>query len=169
MNFLVALLLLAVSDEVLAFVLLKKLMKDMKWRAVYLDGLNELFVITEKLKKWFMTREKVIQVKMDACGILLEALLASPVMGLFANLLPLQHSLRVLDRFLYFGEEALINIVKEAYSVNKSEILKIREAFDLQIYCTRKIYFDAIQKKKLFPPIKRGLFGWIKIIFIYRL
>ena len=43
MNFLAALLLLAVNDEVLAFVLLEKVMKDLKWREVYLDGLVKLF------------------------------------------------------------------------------------------------------------------------------
>jgi len=43
MNFLAALLLLAVNDEVLAFVLLGKVMKDLKWREVYLDGLGKLF------------------------------------------------------------------------------------------------------------------------------
>lgn len=131
MNFLAALLLLAVNDEVLAFVLLGKVMKDLKWREIYLDGLVKLFDLSSQIKKWLKSREKIIAVHMDGHGILLEAQLASPFMGLFANLLPLPLSLRILDRFLYFGEEALVNIVKEVYTTNKMKIIQIKESFEL--------------------------------------
>ncbi len=131
MNFLAALLLLAVNDEVLAFVLLGKVMKDLKWREIYLDGLVKLFDLSSQIKKWLKSREKIIAVHMDCHGILLEAQLASPFMVLFANLLPLPLSLRILDRFLYFGEEALVNIVKEVYTTNKMKIIQIKESFEL--------------------------------------
>jgi len=42
MNFLVALLYLAVGDEIIAFNLLIKVMFDLNWREVYLDQLKKL-------------------------------------------------------------------------------------------------------------------------------
>ena len=52
---------------------------------------------------------------LDYCGVILEAQLSSPFMGIFANLIDLDQSLRVLDRFLYFGESGIVEIVKQAF------------------------------------------------------
>lgn len=73
MNFLVALILLAVDDEVLAFVLFRNIMQNLKWRQVYKDGLAKLFELSAKIKKWLISREKMIAVHIDCHGILLEA------------------------------------------------------------------------------------------------
>lgn len=52
---------------------------------------------------------------MDACGIILEAQLSSPFMGLFANMLPMEYSIQILDRFVYYGERALLEIIKNVF------------------------------------------------------
>ena len=103
MNFLAALLYLAVGDEIIAFNLLIKVMHDLNWREVYLDQLVKLVSLTKKFKNWLLIEQKIIAVHLDYCGVILEAQLSSPFMGIFANLIDLDSSLRVLDRFLYFG------------------------------------------------------------------
>ena len=52
---------------------------------------------------------------MEEAGVILEAQLSSPIMGLFANLVPLRTSLRLLDRFIMFGEKGVLSIVKKAF------------------------------------------------------
>lgn len=79
-------------------------------------------------------------------------------MGLFCNMLPAEYSLRILDRFVYFGEKALLDIIKAVFVGQKQEILATKEPFELQIYMTRKIYFDAIEAGRLFPEPKKRLF-----------
>ena len=116
MNFLAALLYLAVADEVIAFTIMVKAMYDLEWRKVYLDQLVRLMELTKQIKKWLREKHKVIAVHMDACGIILEAQLSSPFMGLFANLIPFEYSVRILDRFLYYGEKALVEIIQAVYT-----------------------------------------------------
>jgi len=64
-------------------------MKELKWREIYVNGLGKLFDFSSLIKKWLRSKQKIIAVHMDGHNILLEALLASPFMGLFANILPL--------------------------------------------------------------------------------
>ena len=131
MNFLAALLYLAVGDEIIAFNLLIKVMFDINWREVYLDQLVKLVSLTKKFKSWLLREQKILAVHLDYCGVILEAQLSSPFMGIFANLIDLEQSLRVLDRFLYFGEAGIVEIVKQAFLSQKLKILSKKEPFDL--------------------------------------
>jgi hypothetical protein len=54
MNFLIALLYIAVGDEVIAFTLLVKVMFDLNWREVYRDQLIKLLSLTKKFKAWLL-------------------------------------------------------------------------------------------------------------------
>ena len=89
MNFLAALLYLAVGDEIIAFNLLIKVMFDINWREVYQDQLIKLVSLTKKFKSWLLREQKIIMVHLDSCGVILEAQLSSPFMGIFANLIEL--------------------------------------------------------------------------------
>ncbi len=79
----------------------------------------------------------MLAVHLDSCGVTLEAQLSSPIMGLFANLVPLDISMRVLDRFVLFGEDGLLDIVKASFESQKLKILKLTDPFELQMYLTR--------------------------------
>jgi hypothetical protein len=108
MNFLAALIFQAVNDETVAFAVLLKVMHHHNWRDCYKDQLVKLVSITKKVKQWLIKNHKTIAVHLDFCGVILEAQLSSPVMGLFANLLGIEQSLLVLDRFILHGEQGLI-------------------------------------------------------------
>ena len=53
---------------------------------------------------------------LETAGVILEAQLSSPIMGIFANLVSLDISICVLDRFILFGEEGVLSIVKKAFT-----------------------------------------------------
>jgi hypothetical protein len=44
----------------------------------------------------------------------LEAQLSSPIMAMFANLIPVKDSLKLLDRFFLSGELSVLNVIKKA-------------------------------------------------------
>lgn len=115
MNFLAALIFLAVGDEVVAYSILTRAMFELNWREVYKDQLIMLINLTKKIKAWLLHEHKVLAVHLDSCGVTLEAQLSSPIMGLFANLVPLDVSLRVLDRFILFGEDGILDIIKASF------------------------------------------------------
>lgn len=78
-----------------------------------------------------MKDEKALALHLDAHGVLLEAQIASPLMAIFANLLPLETSLRILDRFLLEGGKGILNIVKASFRCQKAHILSLNDAFEL--------------------------------------
>lgn len=107
------------------------------------------------MKQWLIKNHKTIAVHLDFCGVILEAQLSSPVMGLFANLLGIEQSLLVLDRFILHGEQGLIKIIKQTFASQKQRILKHKEPFELQIYLARQIYLDAIKEQQFLPQPRR--------------
>jgi hypothetical protein len=52
-------------------------------------------------------------------------------MGLFANLVSLEASLNVLDRFIWFGEAGVIETIKNSFTSQKKTILKCKEPFEV--------------------------------------
>lgn len=116
MNFLVSLLYAGVHDEVMAFFLLTKIMFQLSWREVYNDNLLMLISLTRKVTNWLQKDQSKIFAHMEEAGVILAAQLSSPIMGLFANLVPLSTCLRFLDRFIYFGERGVLSIVKKAFT-----------------------------------------------------
>ena len=106
-------------------------MYQLNWRECYREQLIKLVSLTKKIKTWLMKEHKTIAVHLDSCGVILEAQLSSPIMGLFANLVSLETSLSVLDRFIFFGEKGLLDIVKSSFEAQKIELLKRRDPFEL--------------------------------------
>jgi hypothetical protein len=91
-------------------------MYDLKWRDCYNENLVKLISITRKVKQWLIKEHKTIAVHLDFCGVILEAQLSSPVMGLFANLVSLDEGLGVLDRFMWYGgEQGILEIIKNTF------------------------------------------------------
>ena len=72
MNFLAALLYIAVNDEVIAFAIMTKIMFEYNWRDVYSDNMIGLLEVTKKINTWLRKEHKATAAHLDAAGILLE-------------------------------------------------------------------------------------------------
>lgn len=114
MNFLAGLIYLAVRDEVIAFALLTKVMFEHNWREVYRDELIMLLNLTKKVQQWLKKEQRQLYNKFRDAGVVLEAQLSSPIMAMFANLIPVEDSLKLLDRFFLSGELSVLNVIKRA-------------------------------------------------------
>ena len=79
-------------------------------------------------------------------------------MGLFANMISLNNALKVLDRFMMFGEEGILQVVQQAFQEQSKQILAMKDPLDLQIYMTRQIYIDAIEVKGMLSQQTRSNF-----------
>lgn len=74
-----------------------------------------LINLTREVKLWLNKKHKATAKHLDSCGVTLEAQLSSPFMGLFSNLVPLETSLKVLDRFILHGANGVLDIVKSSF------------------------------------------------------
>lgn len=142
---------LATGDEVIAFTLLQKCMFDLNWRGIYKDQLYMLVTLTKKVTTWLGKEHPQLARHLENAGVTLEAQLSSPLMGLFANLCSLEQCLRVLDRFVLFGEDGVLNVVKSTFVSQKHVLLGFKDPFELQVYLTRQIYLDAINNENFLP------------------
>ena len=117
MNYLVGLILIGVDyDEVSAFVTLEKLLGDYgQLSSMYSGQLIKLFSLSDHIYTWMLTEEPELEQLITNHGVPLTTLLAGPFMAIFANILPLNTCLLILDRLILHKENALIDIVKHVF------------------------------------------------------
>jgi len=147
MNYLAALILVAVRmDEALAFSILIRLMEGAKhnFARLYEPKLLLLFELTDTVYAWLLSEEPILENKISSAHIPLATMLASPFMGLFANIAPYDVCLRVMDQFVLNGNQAMCNIIKQVLRAQKEKILGMSDPDVLHAYLVKQVYLDAI-------------------------
>ena len=131
-----------------------------EWRFLYTDGMKKLNAFVKDIKDWIINTKRHLYIHFESRNIVLEALLSNPFLSLFSNIIPNKGALMVLDRFIHFGQNALIDIVKNIIKTMQHKLLRISDQFELQQYMSRDIYTDAIKQGCFFPetPEQRALF-----------
>lgn len=78
---------------------------------------------------------------------LLEIALASPLMTMFANVVPLSVSTQVLTMFMLDGEAYMTELFLNLLTNMSDEIYKrAHDPFELSSYLSRAIYLDALRR-----------------------
>ena len=86
-----------------------------EWRFMFVDRMPKLKAFVAEIKRWLRTTQRLLLVHLEAQQIVLEAQLSSPFLSLFSNQIPNEEALKVLDRFIHFGQSSLIAIVKHVF------------------------------------------------------
>lgn len=102
MSFIAALILMAVNDDpALAWMIFVKVLSVCcDWRRMYGENTPKLFEITKTLRGWVKSELPKTHSKLNEFNVILESLFASPMLTIFANLIPVDDALKVLDRFI---------------------------------------------------------------------
>lgn len=74
--------------------------------------MRKLNVFVKEIRYWLQENKRMLYVHFESRKIVLEALLSNPFLSLFSNVIPNRHALKVLDRFIHFGQKSLLQIVK---------------------------------------------------------
>ena len=86
--------------------------------------------------------------------VVIEAVLASPLMTIFSNILTFSEATHVLNMFILEGEkylvELLLNVMKNMCHV----ILGYETQFEIQNYMCRKMFKQALKEGKFYPDIQ---------------
>lgn len=82
------------------------------------------------------------------------------MLTIFANLIPIEDALKVLDRFILGnhlfnlnfldGEKAVLDIMKHLLKNQEEGILEM-DCWDIQVYLGRKMYEESIEEGNFFP------------------
>ena len=134
------------------------------WRNMFLIETPKLYQVTDKIKEFIEGNTPKLAQTIKKHDIYLESLFASAFMTLFSNLIPLNYSLRILDRFilckflyrlmLYLdGEKGIMDIIKHILRM-KEDYLASLDCWEFQVYLSKKIYEQCIEEENFFPPFK---------------
>ena len=121
---------------------------------MFVDRMPKLTAFVTEIKRWLKETQRLLLVHLESRGIVLEAQLSSPFLSLFSNQIPNQEALKVLDRFVHFGQSSLLAIVKYVFITQKNKILQTWDQFTLQVYLSKQVYLDALVEGKFFPPVE---------------
>lgn len=103
-----------------------------EWRFVYTDGMRKLNVFVDSIRQWMCETKRMLYIHFESRKIVLEALLSSPFLSLFSNVIPNKQALKVLDRFIHFGQKGILSIVKNILKTQTDKLLRISDQFELQ-------------------------------------
>ena len=131
MSFLAGLILMVVDDEFIAWLVFMKLLNTNHWRQLYLPDTPKLYALAKRIRSFIQAKLPKLHLRLTQYNIILESLIASPFFTMFANLLPLDSCLRILDRFMLHGELCLYEIMCHLLRMNEEKMLKMMDCWDL--------------------------------------
>ena len=106
---------------------MKPLVKTPEWRFLYTDRMRKLNAFVEDIKSWLIETKRMLYIHFESRKITLEACLSNPFLSLFSNVISGQHVLKVLDRFIHFGQNALVQIVKNILKTQMDKMLHTKD------------------------------------------
>lgn len=102
MSFIAAMILMIFDDdEAMAWTVFVKILSVCSdWRRMFGENTPKLFEVSKNIRSWIKTDLPKLHSKLNEHNVILESLFASPMLTLFANLISVQQTMRVLDRFI---------------------------------------------------------------------
>lgn len=139
------------DSDILALMIFKSLMTECSdWYRFYSDNTPKLFLFTKDIREHLKVAHPAIHKAILDNNVILESLLASPLFTVFSNLIPLEQSYQVLERYILDGDEAIHKIFHHLFKINEAEIARM-DCWDMQVFLGRKMYEEAIEQCKFFP------------------
>ena len=144
MNFIVFLFLENLeSNEERAFWLLVSMMKHLKWRKLYKFDTPKLMNLLERLRKKMKKEVEDIYLHLVEQELPLEGMFAPYFLTLFLYSTPVNIAVKIIDCFLYRGEDFLLEMTIRMLKMKRTEILSLESdegpCFELQVYLSKKL------------------------------
>ena len=144
MNFIAAVILMHVPNEVLACQIFTKVLQKDDWAKMYLSSTPKLFDLSAHIFSWIEKELPEMYEHLTKNEIYLEVLLASPLMTIFANLVSFSEATHIINMFILDGEQFIVDLVMNIYKNMMPEVLKITDQFEIQAYMSKDIFDDAL-------------------------
>ena len=137
MNFIAALILLHVPNEVLACQIFTKVLQKDNWARLFISSTPKLFDMSQKITDRVQVEIPLLYQHLSDNEICLEILLSSPLMTLFANTLSFVESTQILNMFILDGEQFIIDTILNIYKNMSSKIIAKKDQFEIQQYMSK--------------------------------
>jgi TBC1 domain family protein 1 len=148
MNFIVFLFLENLDrDEERAFWLLVAMMNHLKWRKLYKLDTPKLMKLLGRLKKKMIKEVEDVYMHLAQQELPVEGVFAPYFLTLFLYSTPINIAERIIDCFLYRGEEFILEMTIRMLKMKRTKILKFQSehgcSYELQMYLSKQIVEDC--------------------------
>ena len=102
MSFIAAIILMVFpEDEALAWTVFVRILSVVSdWRRMFGENTPKLFEVSKNIRLYVKNELPLVHFKLNEHNVILESLFASPMLTLFANLISVELTMKVLDRFI---------------------------------------------------------------------
>mmetsp|Transcript_19878 Transcript_19878/g.19499 ORF Transcript_19878/g.19499 Transcript_19878/m.19499 type:complete len:172 (+) Transcript_19878:457-972(+) len=139
------------SNEERAFWLLVAMMKHLRWRKLYKLDTPKLITMLERLRKRLIKEVPEIYNHMVEQELPIEGVFAPFFLTLFLYSTPVHIALRIIDCFLYKGEDFLLELTVKMLKLQKEKILSFVSdcgpCFELQMYLSKNLVQECCENK----------------------
>lgn len=127
MNFIAAMILMHVPNEVLACHIFMKILEKDNWARMYINSTPKLFDISQRINERLQVEDHELYEHLFEYQIILEMVLAGPLMTLFANTTNFSVSTHILNMFILEGEKYITDLILHIYKSMRIEILTLSD------------------------------------------
>lgn len=122
------------------------MMKEKRWSKLYQNNTPKLMKLLEKLKKKMKREVEEIYDVLVQLDLPMEGIFAPYFLTLFLYSTPIEIAEKIIDCFLYNGEEFLLEMTIRMLKMKRQTILclicKDSAAFDIQVYLSKNMVED---------------------------
>lgn len=149
MNFIVFLFLKNLEqDEERAFWLLVAMMKHLKWRKLYKLDTPKLLKLLDRLKKKMKKEVEDVLIHLMEHDLPIEGVFAPYFITLFLYSTPIVTAEKIIDCFLYKGEDFLIEMTIRMLKLKRHKILQFSSengcSYELQLYLSKEMVEECL-------------------------
>ena len=131
MNFIAAFILMNVSNEVLACQMFMKILQKDNWARMFISSTPKLFDLCQKIKDRLAIEDKQLSNHLVANDIILEIVLAGPLMTIFSNTTNLSITTHIMNCFILDGESYILDIILHLFKSVRKEIMAYKDQFEI--------------------------------------
>ena len=82
--------------------------------------------------------------------ILLEIILAGPLMTLFGNITGFNDSTHCLNMFILDGEKFMVELILNVFKNMAAQIISLKDSFEIQAYLCKDVFEQALKEDKFY-------------------
>jgi len=140
MNFIAALILMHVPNQALACRIFTRVLEQDNWARMYISSTPKLFEVCQTITERMEMELPYLYDKLKDQEVILEAVLSSPLMTLFSNVLSFSEATHVLNMFILDGESFIVDVLMNVMKNMGPHILKMDDYGEIFEYMRKGMY-----------------------------
>ncbi|CDW72223.1 ecotropic viral integration site 5 protein homolog [Stylonychia lemnae] len=148
MNYVAAILLIQIKDEIKTFWCLNSLLHRKNWRMIYNNNTPKLVNLLELVRQRVASDDPILLRHIESQGLSMVSAFAPIFISLFTYQVPLPIATRIFEYFIFEGETALLRVLFKMLQYKREKIISLDEC-ELQNYLRAGMIVECAEELKI--------------------